>query len=233
MLEFRLNRLSIQNQKSSLTIEGINFHLEKNENSFAILGDSGIGKTTIFRSLFTRYIQYWSTEKKFSFECSHNYNGKLFNHNSIAKNVDTPLIGFATQSPYFFNTEKVNDNLFIPLNWKSIKWSDEDKANYLKLFEIEDLSLNNIDILSGGQKQLINIARMLVLKPNIAIIDECFSSMNEAMAEKYIDLLKNKFKDTIFLITSHRHTDVSYFGCKYITLKKENYKGGGYYVTQH
>ncbi|GAB6283077.1 MAG: hypothetical protein STSR0008_18320 [Ignavibacterium sp.] len=232
MFDFKLNRLSIQNRKSSLTIEGIDFKLDEKEKSFAILGDSGMGKTTIFKSLFSRYIQYWALEKKFTFDCLHTYKGKNFNNNDIIKNVNIPLIGFATQSPYFFNTENVSDNLFRPLDWKNKKWTEQNKKEYIKLFEIEDLSTKSIDILSGGQKQLINIARMLVLNPSIAIIDECFSSMNEDMAKKYIDLIKNKFSDIIFLITSHRKTDINHFGCKYITLKKEKYKGGGFYVTK-
>lgn len=233
MFAFNLNRLSIHNQKSSLTIEGIDFVLKENEKSYAILGDSGIGKTTIFRSLFYRYIQYWALEKNFIFDCNHNYNGNAFNHENIRKNKNIPSIGFATQSPYFFYTESVIDNLFKPLKWKNIVWNEAAKSNYIKLFELEELTNKNIDILSGGQRQLVNIARMLVLKPNIAIIDECFSSMNEDMAKKYIDVLKNQFSDIIFLITSHRKADITHLGCNYISLKKEEYKGGGYYVTKH
>ena len=94
------------------------------------------------------------------------------------------------------------------------------------------MAKNKIGILSGGEKQLINVARMLVLRPEIAIIDECFSSMNEEMAFKYINIIMHNFKDVIFIVTSHRKSDISVFGCKFIRLKKEKRRSGDYYVTQ-
>jgi len=233
MFEFDLKRLRIQNRKAMLTIEGIKFNLAENEKSFAILGDSGIGKTTIFRSLFSRYLESWSIERHFTFDCLHKFDGREFDHNDILKNKNIPSIGFATQAPYFFNSETVFENIFLPLKWKKLKMSDEDKNKYISLFELNELKSMNVSILSGGQKQLINIARMLVLKPQIAIIDECFSSMNEGMSSQYINILKTRFNDVIFLITSHRKFDVEKFGCRYISLYKEQFRGGGYYVTHH
>jgi energy-coupling factor transport system ATP-binding protein len=233
MFSFQLNKLLIQNNRSILNIEGVNFTISDSKNSFAILGDSGIGKTTIFKSLFSRYVQYWAMEKKFAFDCQHQLNKHLFNGGDIIKNRQIPNIGFSTQSPYFLYSESVKDNIFMPLSWKNNRWDDDRKAEYIKLFELDELTDNNISILSGGQKQVINIARMLVLHPDIAIIDECFSSMNEKMAYKYIDILKKEFKDIIFLITSHRKNDIDYWGAQYISLKKEQYKSGEYYVTQN
>ncbi|WP_369334490.1 ATP-binding cassette domain-containing protein [Candidatus Thiosymbion oneisti] len=46
-----------------------------------------------------------------------------------------------------------------------------------------DFAEKPLSILSGGQRQLVNLARALVIKPGIVIIDECFSSMNENMAK--------------------------------------------------
>ena len=101
----------------------------------------------------------------------------------------------------------------------------------MRLFTLEDLAERQLSILSGGQRQLVNIARTMVLKPRLAIIDECFSSMNEEMARKYIDIIKRGFPNCFFLLTSHRQADVQYFGSEAMRLTKNQYKSGQTYVT--
>jgi ABC-type multidrug transport system ATPase subunit len=231
-LSFNLKELTVSNRDSILSIEGIHFSFNSNEHSFAILGGSGMGKTTIFKSLFSKYILLWAKERAFKFSCEHIYNDITINEKTLKDNKISVKIGFATQFPYFFLSQTVRENLFAPLKWKKMFWDDQQRQNYISLFELENIIDKEMSILSGGQIQLINIARMLIIKPEIAIIDECFSNMDEHMSMKYINIIKNNFRDCLFLITSHRKFDVEKLGCKAIRLVKEKYRSGKYFVTQ-
>jgi len=229
---FNLKELSISNGSSVLRIEGINFSVEQSEKAISILGESGMGKTTIFKSLFPRYIALWSIERGFKFSCLHSYNGQTFDDTDIVRGKVPAKIGYATQTPYFFCSETVKENLFAPLKWKGIFWTEDRKEKYIQNLQLDCLVNKEMSILSGGEAQLINVSRMLVLEPDIAIIDECFSSMDEQMSQKYIELMKQLFPNCIFLLTSHRRSDVERFGGKIIRLMKESYKSGSYYVSQ-
>lgn len=229
---FDLRELTISNRNHSLMIEGINFTLEPPHRSMSLLADSGIGKTTIFKSLFSKYIELWSIEKPFRFECKHSYNKYSFDNKDIQKNRIPISIGFASQFPYFLESQTGYQNIFAPLKWRKINWSEEEKEKHIELFCLQNIASRQLSILSGGERQLINIARMMVLSPSIAIIDECFSSMNEQMAHTHINILKDKFPNTLFLITSHRTNDINSFSGKSLSLKRKQYKSGKFFVTQ-
>jgi len=230
--KFDLKELTIGDKKHTLTIEGIHFCLNSPERSIALLGDSGMGKTTIFRSLLSKYVQKWSLHSSFRFDCVHKLNDREFSAEDIQNDRRIVKIGFATQFPYFFESQTVFENVFAPLKWKKLKLDRKNKEEYLKKFGLDTLTQKSISILSGGQRQLANIARMLVVKPQLAIIDECFSSMDEKMAYEKIKFILDYFNDIIFLVTSHRQSDVEAFGGKVIRLKKEQHRSGKFYVTQ-
>ena len=229
---FNLKKLIISDHGRSLTIEGIESQLTSPLNSLAILGESGMGKTSIFKSMFSRYISLWRLERPFEFECQHQLDNETIDQYMIERNRLKHRIGFATQFPYFFENKTLRENIFSPLRWKNIKWSLEEEDAFIQIFTLKELSDKQMSILSGGQRQLANIARMLVLKPVLAIIDECFSSMDEGMAHHYIDVIKSNFPNCTFLLTSHRKADVEYFGSKVLKLKRSQYKSGKTYVTQ-
>ena len=62
--------------------------------------------------------------------------------------------------------------------------------------------------LSGGQKQRICIARALIKKPKILILDDCLSALDTETEEKIIASLKDLIKDTTTIISSHRMSSV-------------------------
>lgn len=215
-----------------LAIEGIEFSLVQGQQSVGFVADAGVGKTTIFRSLFSKYVEIWSLEHAFRFSCEHTYNGKKFTHLDIKENNVPVGIGFASQYPYFFDEHTVFDNIFAPLRWKGMRMADNERNKFIALLDLSEISTRTMSNTSGGQRQLVNIARMMVTNPQIAIIDECFSSMNEEMACFYIDKLKDVFKNTLFIVTSHRRSDIEHFGSKIVRLKKNKHRSGRLYVTQ-
>jgi ATP-binding cassette subfamily C protein LapB len=59
--------------------------------------------------------------------------------------------------------------------------------------------------LSGGQKQAINLARSLLHDPNILLLDEPTSSMDQASEKKVVDALKEACVDKTMIIVTHRN----------------------------
>ncbi len=229
--KFDLRKLKIGNGKRLLTIEGVNFELNEDKNCVALLGQSGIGKTTIFKSLFSNYLKMWKTEGNFELTCHHEMDSQEITLEALLTNKVDLKFGFATQVPFFFNDRTVGENLFLPLKWKKITWSDEQRIEYIERFRLGDLVDAQMSELSGGQRQLLNIARMLILKPRLAIIDECFSNMDERRSKETITLIKKHYPTIRFLFTSHRKSDIEFFEAQEHTLVREQSKSGEPYIT--
>lgn len=230
-LTFGLNKLRINSKKRVLNIENVEFNLNTDKNSIAITGESGIGKTSIFKSLFRTYIDLWHHESQLQFECQHVINGNTLTHIDIQNNKIKPNFGFATQVPYFDNSKSVKENLFFPLKWIKEKWTTENKNDFIELFELEHLINANMHELSGGQRQIVNIARVFLSKPELVIIDECFSNMNESLAKKYIDILKSNFNECLYIITSHRKSDIEHFDSQIVNIGMKEHQNGINYVS--
>ena len=145
----------------------------------ALLGPSGCGKTTLLRSVAD--LQQ-PTEGKISIE------GKTPKEIRLARKL-----GFVFQQPVLFDWRTVRKNVELPLEVLA-----EDKEERSKRAEemLEMVGLSNFadsypGQLSGGMQQRVNIARAFSLKPDILLMDEPFSALDEFTKEKlHEDLLK-------------------------------------------
>lgn len=232
-LDFCLNQLKIGKKGKFLEIKGIKFSLNDSENVIALVGESGLGKTTIYKSLFSAYVNSWKSESEIDFSCKHIINGIEWDDEKILNGNEKPNFGFATQIPYFYSFKTVEENLFLPLKWLKIGVADKGfKESYLEKFELTELKNQEMQQLSGGQRQIVNLARVFLSNPELVIIDESFSNMNESLAEKYFKLITNNYPNTIIFLTSHRSSDIAKFGAKQINLTKKNDPSGlSTYVT--
>ncbi|MCI5119853.1 MAG: ATP-binding cassette domain-containing protein [Candidatus Electrothrix sp. AUS4] len=232
LFNFSLNELVLKNDTHELRVEGIKFKVGKDNCAVALIGESGMGKTTIFKSLFPKYLELWRMSKQHRLSVNHSFNGDKFDEIDIQKNRLPLTIGFANQSPYFLEENSTTDNIFFPLKWTNTSQiSSEKQLEYLSTWRIDNIAAKPLSILSGGQRQIVNLARVMVTKPDVLIIDECFSSMNEKLAKFYITLLKENYSDVCFIVTSHRHSDIEQFECTSFTLKKEQGRAGYFVVT--
>jgi len=231
-LDFNLTLLKIGKSNRELIIKGIQFQLNDGERVVALVGESGLGKTTIFKSLFSTYVNLWRKETNIDFKCSHTINGSTLTEKIITDGKEKPNFGFATQVPYFFSYKSVEENLFYPLKWlKNIPVTPQFRNDYLEKFKLADLRAAEMHHLSGGQRQMVNIARIFLSNPELVIFDETFSNMNEAKAKEYFDLIIQKCPSTIIFLTSHRESDIEKFNAKRILLKKKKDEAGIFYVT--
>ena len=156
-----------------------------NEGEFVtVCGLSGSGKSTFLRNLKTSLAPYGKTKGDIF------YKNKLLS--SVSEEKQAREIGFVLQSPDNQTvTDKVWQELAFGLENLGID-SNEIKRRIAGITACFDM-YNWLDMrlcqLSGGQKQLLNLASVLLLHPEILILDEPVSGLDSIAAEKFMELL--------------------------------------------
>ncbi len=121
--------------------------------------------------------------------------------------------GFVFQSYHLLDSLTVYENLDIPLSYRNIKKSERDSivCDVLDRFQIvgkKDLYPNQ---LSGGQQQLVAIARAIVASPKIILADEPTGNLHSSQGKEIMDLFKrlNEGGTTIIQVT-HNEKNAEY-----------------------
>lgn len=181
------------NKKYALQNISINI---KNDEMVAILGTAGSGKSTLVNLIMGFY-----TPQKGVIRIGH------INSNNIDKTILRKNIGYIPQNIQLFN-DTIKENIRC-YNYEISDLTIDKVCKEVGIYDFinslekgYDTIINEKVNLSGGQKQLIGIARVLAKNPSILICDEPTSSLdpeNENEIVKNIYSLKNKY--TIILIT--------------------------------
>lgn len=173
-------KLSGGKDKSSQTIK--NFSLEVEEGSFTtLLGPSGCGKTTLFR-LISGFLEPLS--------------GRILIDGKDQKGIEVNerKVGLVFQDYALFPHMTVKQNILYGLKIQRKKEPkstlDEIVRNAASDLAIENLLSRYPSQLSGGQQQRVSLARALVLKPEILLMDEPLSSLDTKLRAKVRDELK-------------------------------------------
>lgn len=188
MLEIK--NLSFSYNKTTEVLN--NFDLEVNKGDVvAIKGPSGCGKSTILRLIA-------GLEKIQS--------GSIFVENQLINDVPTHKrnIGFVFQSLAVFPHLTVFDNIAFGLKNKSKKEKEELVNEIAVKVEVVEILHRYPHEISGGQKQRVAIARSLILRPNILLLDEPFTALDEELKQsvrKDIKRILDTFKITTVLVT--------------------------------
>lgn len=183
---------------SNKLFKNLNFKIEPN-NMIAIVGKSGEGKSTILK-LISKGYSVDSGEVLID-----NYNINDLSEKTIKDNIS-----IVSQSPYIFNLS-IKDNIKLA----NPDTTDEEIIDVCKKAQIHDaiesmedgydtLVGENGVILSGGQKQRIAIARALIKKSKIILLDEATSSLDNSNQEKIKNVIKELSKDHTVIIVAHR-----------------------------
>ncbi len=188
-------------------LKNINFSINKNE-TIALVGKSGSGKTTIADLLCGVLVP---TQGQILID---GFNLKELNISDYRKKI-----GYVSQDIHLFNDTIKNNLIWVCENQNDI--NDEQIVNALKLsnsYEFINKLKNGINTnigengtqLSGGQRQRLSLARIFLKNPEILILDEATSSLDnlsEIEIQDSLSKLKSKYNLTV-LIIAHRLSTV-------------------------
>lgn len=219
------------NKQEKPAIENLSFNIEKGD--FVVLcGKSGCGKSTLLRCLKPIIKPYGKTLGDIIFE-----NEKL---EKLSERQQAEKIGFVMQNPeHQIVTDKVWHELAFGL--ESLGYSTDEiqlrVTEMAEYFGITDLYYNSVNQLSGGQKQLLNLAATMVMGPEILILDEPTAQLDPIAAENFLGTLK-KINDELgitVILSEHRLDNVLAYGNKVIVMDsgKIQYCGEPYKILEH
>jgi ATP-binding cassette, subfamily C, bacteriocin exporter len=200
----KFNFLQVQNLAfrfagRSRVLKNISFDVGKGE-IIAIMGENGCGKSTISQIL----------QKHYNAE-SGNIAVNSFNQiNEISFSDWRNIIGLVPQNIHIFNCtvleniafedafEKQNEVLDFIIQYGFSKFIDTLPQSFMTLVGEEGINL------SGGQKQIIALARALYHKPQLLLLDEATSAMDRQSEKFVLDLLMKLKKNMAIIFITHR-----------------------------
>ncbi len=204
MESFKVENLSFTypNRKDK-ALDDIN--LTVNQGEFVLLcGKSGCGKTTILRLLKSSLSPFGEIEGKIYF------GGKELSSYDVK--AQASAIGFVMQNPdNQIVTDKVWHELAFGLESLGYK-TPEIRARVSEMasfFGIQGWFHKKVTQLSGGQKQLLNLASVMVMQPSVLILDEPTSQLDPISAQEFLNILEkiNRELGTTVILTEHRLED--------------------------
>ncbi|KAA0231117.1 ABC transporter ATP-binding protein [candidate division KSB1 bacterium] len=186
-------------------LQDINLEIKPGE-FVTIMGPSGSGKSTLLHIL-GMLDEPNDGEYYFFDQPVHKFNEKQ--RSELHKNY----IGFVFQSYHLIDELTVYENLETPLLYQKVKTSERKSmiADILDRFQVvakKDLFPNQ---LSGGQQQLVGIARAVIVHPKLILADEPTGNLNSAQGEEIMALFKklNEEGTTIVQVT-HSEKNAAY-----------------------
>lgn len=200
--EIEFNNVEFEYNEESKILKGINLKVEKNE-KVAIIGKTGSGKTTLV-NLLCRF--YPLTEGKILI------NGEDYTNYTMHSLREK--IGYVMQDVVIFR-----GNVYENVNYANKKVSNEKIIEICKKLNLHekiislpqgyetDLSQNK-DILSQGEKQMLNFARIMLEDPEIIILDEVTSSLSYENEELIKNATEQIMKDKICFLIAHRLSSI-------------------------
>lgn len=195
-IEFKNISFKYENKKDFI-LKDLNIKIKKSK-FLGIKGSSGSGKTTFLNILS-------GLEKPTHGEFT--IDGKKINELNI--NSWFKLISYVPQRIFLLNTS-IDENIVLNREIKDeelkkiINTSSLEKFIENKEFNYKEVIEENTTNISGGQIQRIGIARALVKKPQILILDETTSGMQLNMEKEIILNIKKNYPDITIILVTHR-----------------------------
>lgn len=159
---------------------------------YAIVGENGSGKTTIFNLISKLYT---------------NYEGEiLINGNEINDYKDEDLRNevLFLESKSFILRDNLTSNITLLEKNKVDELYLEKTIQFLELEGIEKYSTKNLkDNLSKGEQQKVQLARMMIGRYSLILLDEVLSGLDQEMKKKVISKIKEKSGENIVVIITH------------------------------
>lgn len=194
-----------QGGKRIFLLSDINLKVEEGE-FISIMGPSGSGKSTLL-NVIGMLDSFQEGEYDFLGESVHEMKEK--NRSKLYKEY----IGFVFQAYHLIDELTVYENIETPLLYKNVKSSERKAlvADMLDRFNIvgkKDLFPSQ---LSGGQQQLVGVARALIAKPKLILADEPTGNLNSKQSEEIMQLFKDLNQEGVTIIqATHSESNAAY-----------------------
>ena len=185
-------------------LNNINFSID--EGDFVLIcGESGCGKSTLLRHLKPELSPHGQVSGDIYY-----YSQKI---NDYSSKQLASEIGYVLQNP---DSQIVTDKVWhelafglenMGLDTQSIRLRVAEMASF---FGIQGWFRKNVNDLSGGQKQILNLASIMAMQPKILILDEPTSQLDPIAAKDFLDTLVriNKELSTTIIMTEHNLEDI-------------------------
>lgn len=175
-----------------------NFYLDaqfevQNGEFIALYGKSGSGKSTILRLL----AGFERPDK-----------GEILNKEEIYYDKSTFLPPQKRNIGYLFQDYALFPNMSVIQNLLFAKNDPKFAKELLELFELSQFYNTNPSLLSGGQKQRTALARCLMRRPNLLLLDEPLSALDSnlrAKLQEYLSQIHKKYSISIILVSHDKH----------------------------
>lgn len=189
-------------------------NLEVQEGEFiSVMGPSGSGKSTLL-NVIGMLDGFDEGEYQFLDEPVHSLKEKY------RANLYKEYIGFVFQSYHLLDELTVKENLEMPLLYKKLKGAERKAkvADMLDRFNIVGKKDLFPAQLSGGQQQLVGVARALISNPKLILADEPTGNLNSKQGEEIMELFKELNDEGVTIIqVTHSEKNAEY-GSRIINL---------------
>lgn len=206
MAHFEIKDLSFSypSARERLALDHVTFNIEKGE-YITVCGKSGSGKTTLLKHLKTVLAPHGKMSGQIVFE------GKPLSE--VGLREQSGKIGYVMQNP---DNQIVTDKVWhelafglesLGMDQKTIRLRVAEMASY---FGIQGWFHRDVAELSGGQKQLLNLASIMAMQPTVLILDEPTSQLDPIAAADFLNTVRkiNLELGTTVIITEHRLEDI-------------------------
>ncbi|HEY6291535.1 MAG TPA: ABC transporter ATP-binding protein [Terriglobia bacterium] len=178
-----------------------------------IMGPSGAGKSTLL-SILGLLDGAWTGEYYFQEGPIHKMNVKQ------RAEVNKKYIGFVFQQYHLLDNLTVSENLDIPLSYRNVKGSERQAmvADTLDRFHIVGKKDLYPSQLSGGQQQLVAVARAVIANPKLILADEPTGNLHSSQGKEIMDLFKRLNDEGATIVQVTHNESWAAYGHKIIKL---------------
>lgn len=194
-----------------------NISLTVNQGEFITLcGKSGCGKTTLLRQLKPSMAPHGEKDGRIDFFGQ--------NINELDERQQCQKIGFVQQRP---ENQIVTDKVWHELAFglENLGYPTEEirakVAEMASFFGIQNWFHRDVNELSGGQKQLLNLAAVMVMQPDVLILDEPTAQLDPITAVNFLETIAkiNRELGTTVILTEHRLEEVFHMSDRIIVME--------------
>lgn len=196
-IEFNINSFTFPGDETP-ALKDVQFKLKRGE-TLGIVGKTGAGKTAILKLLMREFDGY-DGEIRYGEHVIGDYQAIKLRE----------AIGYVPQEHFLFSA-----SLYQNIAFTNPDVGEDEVTNAARIAQIHDDILRFTEgyntvvgergvSLSGGQKQRISIARALLMKPELLILDDSLSAVDAKTEEAILESLKEARTDATTIITSHR-----------------------------